>query len=328
MFVFEYDHVNYTALLTQLASQLGVPLNNGKISFPRNVAIGFVQEMELQGRLQAMVFDYTFTDRYRSKRQKIKDEVYTLWFTEMSIEGELMVEIEDEKYRPGNTSFSFVTLTSSLFSTVLEASAGTRLRGVNVLLNNEWLADHLGVSSNSGLLQKYLSLKAARLNIEPIDIEYKKLMQEVINLVTGDEQFKQIAIQNRILLLIERFFMRLAVKMQDTALTIKLPREDISRVMEVEAMLTEDVFKQPPSIAQLAKMVHVSETKLKNDFKTVFGLPIYQYFQKARMSTAKEVLQTNKYTIKQVARELGYQNLSNFSIAFKKEFGFLPSKIS
>jgi AraC-like DNA-binding protein len=152
-------------------------------------------------------------------------------------------------------------------------------------------------------------------------------MQEIITLVTGIEQFKQIAIQNRILLLIERFFMRLALKMQDTPMTVKLPREDINRVMEVEAMLTKDVFKSPPPISQLAKTVHVSVTKLKNDFKAIYGLPIYQYFQKARMGAAKEVLQTHKFTIKQVARELGYVNLSNFSIAFKKEFGMLPSKI-
>lgn len=328
MFVFEYDHVNYSALMQDFANQLGVPLQNGRFIFPRNVAIGFIQQVELQSRLQAMVFDYTFTDNYRGKRKKIKEEVYTLWFTEIGVEGDVTLEIDNEKYRPGNAAFSTVTLTSSLFDAILEASPGTRFRGINVLLNNEWLADHLGVDANSGLLQKYLSLKASRINIEPIDIEYKKLMQEIINLVTGEEQFKQIAIQNRILLLIERFFMRLAVKMQDTSLSVKLPREDINRVMEVEAMLTEDVFKSPPPITQLAKMVHVSETKLKNDFKTVYGMPIYQYFQKARMSAAKEVLQTHKYSIKQVAQEMGFVNLSNFSIAFKKEFGMLPSKLS
>ena len=31
--------------------------------------------------------------------------------------------------------------------------------------------------------------------------------------------------------------------------------------------------------------------------------------------------------VKEVAMELGYSNLSNFTIAFKKEFGLLPSKL-
>lgn len=328
MFVFEYDHTNYEELMQDFARQLGVPLQNGKFIFPRHVAIGFMQLVELQSRLQAMVFDYTFTDDYRGRRKKIKQEFYTIWFMEATVTGDVVVEIDNDKYRSDNTSFSTVTLTSSLFDAVLETSAGNRVRGINILLNNEWLADHLGMDSSSGLLQKYLSMKASSITMEPMDIEYKKLIQEIITLVTGDEQFKQIAIQNRVMLLIERFFMRLAVKMQDAKLEIKLSRDDINRVMEVEALLTQDVFKPSPFISELAKMVHISETKLKNDFKSVYGMPIYQYFQKARMNAAKEVLQTGKYSIKQVAQEMGYINLSNFSIAFRKEFGMLPSQIS
>jgi AraC-like DNA-binding protein len=328
MFVFEYDHINYEDLMQDFASKLGVPLHNGKFIFPRNVAIGFMQQVELQGRLQAIVFDYTFTDNYRGKRKKIKQEFYTLWFNEVTVKDDILIEIDNDEYQSGSSSFSTVMLTSSLFDAFLEASPGTRFRGINILLNNEWLEDHLGVDANNGLLQKYLSFKACRITIEPIDIEYKKLIQEIITLITGEEQFKQIAIQNRVMLLIERFFMRLAVKMQDTKMSIKLSKEDINRVMEVEALLTQDIFKPPPFINELAKMLQVSETKLKNNFKTVYGIPIYQYFQKARMVAAKEVLQTHKYSIKQVAQEMGFVNLSNFSIAFKKEFGMLPSQLS
>jgi AraC-like DNA-binding protein len=328
MFVFEYDHINYEDLMQDFAGKLGVPLLNGKFIFPRHVAIGFMQLVELQSRLQAMVFDYTFTDSYRGKRKKITQEVYTLWFNEVTVTGDVVVEIDNDEYRSGSSSFSTAMLTSSLFDAVVEVSEGTRFRGINILLNNEWLADHLGVDANSGLLHKYLSLKASRITMEPIDIEYKKLIQEIITLVTGEEQFKQIAIQNRVMLLIERFFMRMAVKMQDTKLDMKLSREDINRVMEVEAILTQDVFKPSPFISELAKMMRISETKLKNDFKMVYGMPIYQYFQKARMNAAKEVLQTRKYSIKEVAQEMGYSNLSNFSIAFRKEFGVLPSQLA
>ena len=45
------------------------------------------------------------------------------------------------------------------------------------------------------------------------------------------------------------------------------------------------------------------------------------------MHVAKEVLETQRYSIKQIAQEMGYSNLSNFTIAFKKEFGILPSEL-
>jgi AraC-like DNA-binding protein len=74
-------------------------------------------------------------------------------------------------------------------------------------------------------------------------------------------------------------------------------------------------------------MVSISESKLKKDFKLIYGLPVYEYFQKIRMQTAKDKLLSGDHSVKEVAMELGYSNLSNFTIAFKKEFGLLPSKL-
>ena len=98
-------------------------------------------------------------------------------------------------------------------------------------------------------------------------------------------------------------------------------------MMQVESALTRDIFEPAPTISQLAKMVSISESKLKKDFKLIYGLPVYEYFQKIRMQTAKDKLLTGGHSVKEVAMELGYSNLSNFTIAFKKEFGLLPSKL-
>jgi len=328
MFVFEYDHTNYRDLLRALATALGTPIKDNRLLYPSHVAIGFAQYIEMRGDLQAMAFDYTFTDHCRLKRKKIKEEFYTLWFTELIPKGAVQVFLDDDHYQVDHTAFSTALLTSSLFDANYELPEGTGAKGINILLDNQWLIHHFGVDSQSGLLHKYLSLKASRITIEPLDIEYKKLIHEIIDQVNGSSQFKQVAIQNRIMLLIERFFMRMAVKMETDSLDLKLSREDINRVMEIESLITRDVFSPAPFIPELAKMVNISETKLKNNFKTVYGLPIYQYFQKARMRAARDVLETNKYSIKQVALELGYTNLSNFSTAFRKEFGILPSQLN
>ncbi|MFN5133966.1 MAG: helix-turn-helix domain-containing protein [Chitinophagaceae bacterium] len=69
------------------------------------------------------------------------------------------------------------------------------------------------------------------------------------------------------------------------------------------------------------------ESKLKSNFKQVYGTGIYEYYQKNRMRKARNMLITNNYTIKEVGLKLGYTNLSNFSLAFKKEFGVLPSQL-
>ena len=328
MFVFEYDTINYRDLIQAFSVALGVDLQGDRLNYPAHVANGYAQIIDMQGSLQAMVFDYTFTDNYRFKRKKINQEYYTLWFTEITARGDVNVDIDNDRYQVNNAAFSTALLTSSLFDANYELTAGTGAKGINVLMDTEWLAHYLGVESKSGVLHKYLSLKASRITMEPLDIEYKKLIRDVLEQVNSDGQFKQIAIQNRIMLLIERFFMRMAVKMETEHPDIKLSREDINRVMEIESLITRDVFSPAPFIPELARMVNISETKLKNNFKMVYGIPIYQYFQKARMRAARDVLETRKYSVKQVALELGYTNLSNFSTAFRKEFGVLPSQLS
>lgn len=328
MFVFEYDHVNYQDLARSLSTALGVSMQKNRLIYPPEVARGYLQIIDMQHGVQAMVFDYTFNDQYRIRRKKIKQEFYTLWFSEIVTTGNVHVEIDNDRFQVNNSSFSAALLTSSLFDANYELATGTRTKGINILLDNQWLAYHLGIDSKSGLLHKYLSLKASRITMEPLDMEYKRLLQDVVDLSASKGQFRQIAMQNRVMLLIERFFMRMALKMEADALDLKLSREDINRVMKVEALLTKNVFHPAPFIPELAKMVNISETKLKNNFKTVFGIPIYQYFQKARMRAARDVLEKNKYSIKQVALDMGYSNLSNFSSAFRKEFGMLPSELN
>ena len=75
-------------------------------------------------------------------------------------------------------------------------------------------------------------------------------------------------------------------------------------------------------------MVAMSDSKLKKIFKMVYGLPIYEYFQKHRMQRARLMLLSGSYSIKDVGYTLGYSNLSNFTLAFKKEFNKLPSEIT
>lgn len=46
------------------------------------------------------------------------------------------------------------------------------------------------------------------------------------------------------------------------------------------------------------------------------------------MHIAKEHILSRKYSISEVGTKLGYQNLSNFSTAFRKEFNCLPSELN
>jgi AraC-like DNA-binding protein len=102
--------------------------------------------------------------------------------------------------------------------------------------------------------------------------------------------------------------------------------KDFQAMVKVEHQLLNNYAANFPSIETLAKAVFMSESKLKKLFKQSYGMAVYQYYQKNRMHKAKELLAAGKLSVSETGAALGYQNLSNFSAAFKKEFGFLPSE--
>jgi AraC-like DNA-binding protein len=83
----------------------------------------------------------------------------------------------------------------------------------------------------------------------------------------------------------------------------------------------------PPTIKELAREAAMSESKLKKIFKTVYGLPPYEYYQRQRMEKARLMLLSGNYSVKDIGYTLGYANLSNFTLAFKKVFGKVPSQL-
>ncbi|MEO9474639.1 MAG: AraC family transcriptional regulator [Cyclobacteriaceae bacterium] len=111
----------------------------------------------------------------------------------------------------------------------------------------------------------------------------------------------------------------------------KLPNlkpKDEARILLAEQIIKNSIFSGFPSIHKLSEEIGISETKLKAEFKTVFGSTLFQYFAQCQMDTAEKMLESGKDSIKSVAYTLGYTHPGKFSAAFKKIKGKLPSEIN
>ncbi len=102
---------------------------------------------------------------------------------------------------------------------------------------------------------------------------------------------------------------------------------DRKKVLVAERILIENIGAPFLGIEELAKRVGISPTKLKSDFKLIFGQAIFQYFREKQMACAYSILQSKTQSIKDVALLFGYENASKFSAAFKKQFEVLPSEL-
>ncbi len=309
-----------------MAKALGVPVENGKMVFPEPVATGYIEYIELPNGLQAIVSDYVLNDQYFLKRQSSPREFYVLRYEEIKITEELTLKIDGEVLKTTGESHSGIYLTSTLFDVSYLGRKGSSIRGINIIFNKEWLARHLQITDPDEVLVAYLHLKTGSFTIEPIDNEYRRYFTEILQADNSSPLFMA-TVQNRITLLIERFFSRLYEKSKNLLASPRISKHDVHQLMHVESLLTKNVTNRPPTIDQLAVEAAMSTAKLKKLFKEVYGTSIYAYYQKQRMSLARDMLLSGDFTVKEVGLQVGYSNLSNFAAAFRKEFHILPSEI-
>jgi len=312
--------------MNDLAQKLNAPVVDHHLVFPSAVATGSLTFVKLPNGIHVNIMNCQMNQDWLITRRKIKDEYYILRFHELIIPDTLEIRIGKERLKESNTTRQVAYLTNTLSDWAYLGAKGTVYKGIDVLFDAKWLAGYLGIANIDDVLAAYLSLQVENVHTEPLDSEYRRLMHEIVE-VDHDSPMRLAIIQNRIMLLIERFFIRIYERKKNNHFDIPLSKQDIDRMMQVETMLTRDIFEPAPTISQLARMVSISESKLKKDFKLIYGVPVYEYFQKIRMQTAKDKLLSGDVSVKEVAMELGYSNLSNFTIAFKKEFGLLPSKL-
>ena len=76
----------------------------------------------------------------------------------------------------------------------------------------------------------------------------------------------------------------------------------------------------------LADYFGTSVSTFKRHFTQHFETTPLDYFRRMQIDEAKELLQSGKYSVEQVARKLGFSASSNFIRTFKQYEGFTPKK--
>ncbi len=309
-----------------MAAAMGIPYHGEDFVLLHPPAgNGIIKIIDLAPELQVLLADVEFGSYFFAKRQQSDKRYYVLHFEDIYVKDTAAFSVDGEVLEKKQTRHSVVRLTSNMFTNTEEVSAHTRIKAVKVFFSEAWLKKYLGLQENVDGLQKYVSLKTASIDMEPLDAEYFALMEELWN-AKKEDPLQNIFLQNRVTLLIERFFSRLLVKMKQNGHTPDMPEEDIQKLMQVERLLVKDLTESPPTIDTLSKMVAISSTKLKRNFKELYGTGIYTYYQSVRLQKAKEMLLSRRYSVNEVAEAVGFHNSANFSTAFKKQFKTLPSQ--
>ena len=113
---------------------------------------------------------------------------------------------------------------------------------------------------------------------------------------------------------------------ENTKISEDLSSQDYIKIIEVEKILKAQ-FKEKHTLSSIAAQVGLNDFKLKKQFKIVFNTTVFNYLAQLRMEYAKQLIAEKEYSVALVSEELGYKNPQHFTVAFKKVFGYLPSKL-
>ncbi len=89
--------------------------------------------------------------------------------------------------------------------------------------------------------------------------------------------------------------------------------------------INENYTSEAISVAKLAELCRVSEVYLRKMFQNAFSVSPAVYMRNLRLQYAKELMQTEEYSVTDVAMMSGFNDTAYFIREFKKAVGATPS---
>jgi AraC-like DNA-binding protein len=325
MLSFTYDYCDHHDYLYLLADYLQVPVKNNTFLLPPAVGDGYVKVEKLSNGLQVLINECRLNQDCLFKRNTAQGYHYTLRFDELRNIKALSVKLGEVVLEDNTNIYSGAFLSNPVDKLEYLVNGDTEDRCVNIYFTKQWFQEHFGVQENDAVWDVVLPTDKAAFNFEVLTIDYRELMEDIFGL-SNEQPLYLAALQNRVMLLLEKFLRNAYNRAVNPDNFVLVSETDIKKMVQVEAILANTIGEAPPPVPELARIATMSETKLKSLFRKIYGYSLYEYYQKNRMLKAKQLIAAKKYSLKEIGSRLGFKNLSNFTIAYKKQFNKLPSE--
>lgn len=176
--------------------------------------------------------------------------------------------------------------------------------------------------------KKFLDSNKGFISYQDIVPNAEELSREILNTFKtfNSDVFNKTILKAQSLSLLSSFFKNVFADIRNDDYEEK-GSVDYKKIAKCELLISTNLSKPFIGIDALAEKFHISTSKLKTDFKSVYGTSILQYNIDKKMQLAMQLILNTDMQIKNIAQEVGYESHSKFSAVFKKKFGKLPSEL-
>ena len=102
--------------------------------------------------------------------------------------------------------------------------------------------------------------------------------------------------------------------------------ENCSAAVTAARIIEKNLADAQFSVGSIAEKLDMSGAYLRRKFHEEFAMSPCEYLTEKRIEKAITLLETNYFSIKEVAKRCGFENEKYFSTVFKKRCGISPSK--
>ncbi len=219
---------------------------------------------------------------------------------------------------------NYLTMIEGDLSVKTVAPAGQRVQLVEIRFTPEALDQYCHKVGQ--IVPKHLAQCYTKTNVAPykyssvLTSEMRGLVRDIFS-NSPKHRASSLFLESKCLDLAANYFTFANDRIPTTSTTLS-PR-DIERVREARHILSKRMA-DPPSLMELARLVNLNDFKLKLGFKQAYGTTAYGYLKEIRLQQGLTLLRDHKKSVTETAFTVGYQNIGDFGIAFKRRFGISP----
>lgn len=298
---------------------------NNMISFHDKKSLGYMENIQFDDGLSIIKSNIQFNENYNINIAGGSKNIIFTFLLDGATNYNPSVYNFNIDAKKDHTS---IVLDNNTYG-IKKYAKNTHLKSIQLFLNEEYL--------NKLLLDEYSNhniVKKLNRNCDfieclkhtKIDLKTRINVNEIFN-TSFEGSFNKLYIQSKILDILntelkELLFPEISKEKKE----IKFSNYDKEALYKAKNILIENMHN-PPSIAELSKMIKLNEFKLKIGFKNFFNNTPYGLLFEYKMEKAKKLLESSEYNINEISLLVGYKHSYNFTNAFYKRFGIRPKEL-
>jgi AraC-like DNA-binding protein len=109
-----------------------------------------------------------------------------------------------------------------------------------------------------------------------------------------------------------------------------IPRSLLKKELKTIRRSSKKILKEPSinySLEKLSRDTGLSQAKLQEGYKFLYGRTVTEYIRHVRLETSRELMETTDLNISQIVYSIGFTSRSYFSKIFKEKYGKSPMEL-